>query len=56
MKKLMSKKLFMGITVSGVLLMIVGVMFADKLAPMLQKIPGVGTLMDKVSGTKEEEI
>jgi len=56
LKKLMSKKLFMGITVSGVLLMIVGVMFADKLAPMLEKIPGVGALMDKVSGTKEEEI
>ena len=50
----MSKKLFMGITVSGVLLMVVGVMFADKLAPMLEKIPGLGTLMDKASGIKSE--
>ena len=58
MKRLLSKKLFMGITVSGVLLMVVGVMFADKIAPILAKIPGMGALMSKASGNAqmEEEI
>jgi hypothetical protein len=50
MKKLLGKKLFMGVTVSGVLLMIVGVVFADKIAPMLEKIPGMSKLMDKANG------
>jgi hypothetical protein len=53
MKRLMSKKLFMGITVGGLLMMVVGVVFASKLQPLLEKIPGVSGLMDKIEGGTE---
>tara|TARA_B110000902_G_scaffold265232_1_gene348939 strand:+ start:3449 stop:3607 length:159 start_codon:yes stop_codon:yes gene_type:complete len=46
----MGKKLFMGLTMGSVLMLVVGVLFAGKLAPMLEKVPGVSGLMDKIDG------